>query len=151
MQSLRYFVGYRKTPVLANSFAVSRDTIYVHFTTAEDGRDLEQKAPFVAAAERDGLDLSVWLRRVALAGCGVLAGADEPVNSWIRPVSVDLGSLNGRSSRVPGADPCRLVHGRLPRRQRFDLPRPLESHGPPKPPDPRHAPARPGRSSTKPL
>lgn len=34
----------------------------------------EQKAALVAAAERDGLDLSVWLRRVALRAAGVLPG-----------------------------------------------------------------------------
>lgn len=35
----------------------------------------EQKAALVAAAERDGLDLSVWLRRVALRAAGVLPSA----------------------------------------------------------------------------
>jgi uncharacterized protein (DUF1778 family) len=32
----------------------------------------EQKAALVAAADREGLDLSVWLRRVALRAAGVL-------------------------------------------------------------------------------
>jgi uncharacterized protein (DUF1778 family) len=35
----------------------------------------EQKAALVAVAEREGLDLSVWLRRVALRAAGVLPGA----------------------------------------------------------------------------
>jgi uncharacterized protein (DUF1778 family) len=34
----------------------------------------EQKAALAAAAEREGLDLSVWLRRVALRAAGVLPG-----------------------------------------------------------------------------
>jgi len=34
----------------------------------------EQKAVLVAVAEREGLDLSVWLRRVALRAAGVLPG-----------------------------------------------------------------------------
>jgi len=34
----------------------------------------EQKAALTAAAERDGLDLSVWLRQVALRAAGVLSG-----------------------------------------------------------------------------
>ena len=38
----------------------------------------EQKAALMAAAERDGLDLSVWLRRVALRAAGVLPGPASP-------------------------------------------------------------------------
>jgi hypothetical protein len=34
----------------------------------------EHKAALIAAAERDGLDLSVWLRRVALRAAAVLPG-----------------------------------------------------------------------------
>ena len=38
----------------------------------------EQKAALLAAAERDGLDLSVWLRRVALRAAGVIPGPASP-------------------------------------------------------------------------
>lgn len=35
----------------------------------------EHKAAFVAAAEREGLELSQWLRRLALRGAGLLPDA----------------------------------------------------------------------------
>ena len=34
----------------------------------------EEKAALVSAAERDGLNLSVWLRQVALRAAGALGG-----------------------------------------------------------------------------
>jgi len=34
----------------------------------------EQKAALIAAAERDGLELSTWLRQLALRAAGVLPG-----------------------------------------------------------------------------
>lgn len=35
----------------------------------------EQKATIMAAAERDGLELSAWLRQLALRAAGALPGA----------------------------------------------------------------------------
>jgi len=37
----------------------------------------EQKAAIVATAERDGLELSAWLRQLALRAAGVLPGSDR--------------------------------------------------------------------------
>lgn len=37
----------------------------------------EQKQALVEAAERDGLDLSTWLRQLALRAAGVLTGRRE--------------------------------------------------------------------------
>jgi uncharacterized protein (DUF1778 family) len=37
----------------------------------------EQKAAMTAAAERDGLELSAWLRQLALRAAGVLPAADR--------------------------------------------------------------------------
>lgn len=38
--------------------------------------NVEQKAAIVAAAERDGLELSAWLRQLALRAAGVLPKLD---------------------------------------------------------------------------
>ncbi|HEV7488702.1 MAG TPA: hypothetical protein VGQ65_23760 [Thermoanaerobaculia bacterium] len=60
----------KKTPAKATGKPVKDDVIRVRLTS-------EQKAAIVAAAERDGLELSAWLRQLALRAAGVLAVADR--------------------------------------------------------------------------
>jgi uncharacterized protein (DUF1778 family) len=55
----------KKTPSKAIEKPVKDDVIRVRLTS-------EQKAAIVAAAERDGLELSAWLRQLALRAAGVL-------------------------------------------------------------------------------
>jgi uncharacterized protein (DUF1778 family) len=55
----------KKTPKRATGKPVKDDVIRVRLTS-------EQKTAIVAAAERDGLELSAWLRQLALRAAGVL-------------------------------------------------------------------------------
>jgi uncharacterized protein (DUF1778 family) len=58
----------KKSP--ATGKPVKDDVIRVRLTS-------EQKAAIVAAAERDGLELSAWLRQLALRAAGVLSTPDR--------------------------------------------------------------------------
>jgi uncharacterized protein (DUF1778 family) len=57
----------KKSTAKAIEKPVKDDVIRVRLTS-------EQKAAIVAAAERDGLELSAWLRQLALRAAGVLPG-----------------------------------------------------------------------------
>jgi uncharacterized protein (DUF1778 family) len=63
-------VRIKKTPKRATGKPIKDDVIRVRLTT-------EQKAAIVAAAERDGLELSAWLRQLALRAAGVLPAPDQ--------------------------------------------------------------------------
>jgi uncharacterized protein (DUF1778 family) len=59
-------VKRKKSPARAIEKPVKDDVIRVRLTS-------EQKAAIVAAAERDGLELSAWLRQLALRAAGFLS------------------------------------------------------------------------------
>jgi uncharacterized protein (DUF1778 family) len=59
----------KKTPARGIEKKVKDDVIRVRLTS-------EQKSAIVAAAERDGLELSAWLRQLALRAAGVLSKPD---------------------------------------------------------------------------
>jgi uncharacterized protein (DUF1778 family) len=56
----------KKIPTRATEKPTKDDVIRVRLTS-------EQKRAIVAAAERDGLELSAWLRQLALRAAGVLS------------------------------------------------------------------------------
>jgi uncharacterized protein (DUF1778 family) len=58
-------VSSRKTPAKAPTKNKKDDVVRMRVTA-------EQKAAILAAAESDGMDVSVWLRRLALREAGVL-------------------------------------------------------------------------------
>jgi uncharacterized protein (DUF1778 family) len=61
----------KKTPArTAIEKPVKDDVIRVRLTS-------EQKSAIVAAAERDGLELSAWLRQLALRAAGALSTPDR--------------------------------------------------------------------------
>jgi uncharacterized protein (DUF1778 family) len=55
----------KQTPARAIEKPVKDDVIRVRLTS-------EQKSAIVAAAEREGLELSAWLRQLALRAAGAL-------------------------------------------------------------------------------
>jgi uncharacterized protein (DUF1778 family) len=60
----------KKTPAKGIEKPVKDDVIRVRLTS-------EQKSAIVAAAERDGLELSAWLRQLALRAAGALPTSDR--------------------------------------------------------------------------